>query len=70
MLDASILDASFQPPITTMPLYVSGTFYRVASTTDNGNGTLTVEYQTPSQQTITGGVAVVMDGVVEVFKAP
>lgn len=65
------------------PVLVGGQFYRVASATDNGNGAWTLELQTPVQPmllpgvippsgvvTVNGGVMVVMESVVEVFKAP
>lgn len=87
ILDASVLDRNSRPVRTDtnnqMPAVVGGNFYRVSGVTDNNDGTMTLEFQTPVQPTllpgiippsgtvvVTGGVMVVMDGVVEVFKAP
>src|SRR5206468_10467817 len=69
VLDASILDRYSNAIRTdtnnTMPALVGGNFYRVSGVTDNNNGTMTLEFQTPVQPTLLPGM-IPSSGVVNV----
>lgn len=74
ILDATILDASGNPPVNTSPQTIHGYFYRVGGVVDNGDGTLSLDLKSTVVESVTAigqnqfpGVAVIIDNVVEVF---